>query len=75
MGSNSNSLRSCNIVSESLYLVMYTSEGIKITAEAVGKEVGPGVANYRKYHQNVKIHFLKVRANLIRRHVSHLHKS
>lgn len=42
MGSNSNSLRSCNIVSESLYLVMYTSEGIKITAEAVGKEVGPG---------------------------------
>lgn len=41
MGSNSNSLRSCNIVSESLYLVMYTSEGIKITAEAVGKEVGP----------------------------------
>lgn len=50
MGSNSNSLRSCNIVSESLYLIIYTSEGIKITAEAVGRKLGPGVANYRKYH-------------------------
>lgn len=75
MDSNSNSLRSCNIVSESLYLVIYTSEGIKSTAEVVSREVGPGVGNYRKYHQNVKIHFLKIRANLIHRHVSHLHMS